>query len=174
MDRSNCSQMPGKSQGWTATIVSWSTLLILAARTSLYKPLVAPFYRQGTTQQRPKLSWECMVYLPHHLGFSCIKIRAGRNWHPFGDSCDPGRHVVCAAHTWGVTNRVTSQTVFKPHPRMQQQWLVFSPRTWIWVLICKKNAFSLLEWTFQGLLISQTTMYFGSMHELWSPSAFLP
>lgn len=129
IDRSSCSQMPGKSQGWTATVVSWSTLLILAARTSLYEPLIAPFYKERTTQQWPKLSRECMVCLPHHLGFSWLKIRAGRNWHPFGDSCDPGRHAVCAAHPWGAIDRVTSYTVFKPHPRMQQQWLVFSPLT---------------------------------------------
>lgn len=41
-----------------------SSTLSLAARTSLYEPLVAQFYRQGNEEQWLKLSWECTLYLP--------------------------------------------------------------------------------------------------------------
>lgn len=72
-----------------------------------------------------------------------------------GDPWDPKRLAVCADVILGAhilregPAEFTLDTVFKAYPRLQQQWLVSSPLTWIWGLTATPNAFSLLGQTFQ-------------------------
>lgn len=178
----------------------------LAARTSLYEPLVAPFYRQGTEEQWPKLPWECTSYVPPDPCVSCMKTgQGGMGTHLFYPSLafvNGQAHLGSAfGLSWWRTacggpifwmapemQRVlmwswvhipgegpaefTSHTVFKAYPRLQWQWSVFSPLTWIWGLTHNPKPFSLLGQTFQRA--SHFTDYHEFWQHTWTAECFCP